>query len=279
MSHRVRSPLRVSSRARSRALGALLALGSGGAGCASPDVDKPVAPDMAGLVESYERPDAEFDEQDARLLVVALAAVDGLLDRTSLRTQLLDVLDDVIEQATDISDEQDDPLRLIDADGVMRVTRICSGWAPVSEPDLEENGSLQVTATFSDSTLDPVVWGAPSACRYLADDSEVELRPLSGSTDGVRVYWGNSVETADLSQRALLVDLTLDARIDGERIPLDFDFRSLPDEVIEYRLPIDGRSLIAQVAADGGVSVRAGNGTFDCGVDLECSPRSVSGEP
>jgi hypothetical protein len=189
------------------------------------------------------------------------------------------VLDDVIAQADDISDEEDDPLRLIDADGVMRVTRICSGWSRVSEPDLEENGSLQVTATFSDSALDPVVWGAPSACRYLADDSEVELQPLSGSADGVRVYWGNSVETADLSQRPLLVDLSLDARIDGERIPLDFDFRSLPDDVIEYRLPVGGRSLIAQVAADGGVSVRAGNGTFDCGVDLECSPRSVSGEP
>jgi len=279
MSHWVRFPLRVSPRARSSALRALIALGAGSTGCTSADVNKPVAPDMADLLESYERPDAEFDEQDARLLVVALAAVDGLLDRTSLRTQLLDVLDDVIEQADDISDEENDPLRLIDADGVMRVTRICSGWSAVSEPDLEENGSLQVTATFSDSTLDPVVWGAPSACRYLADDSEVELEPLSGSADGVRIYWGDSVETADLAQRALLVDLSLDARIDGDRIPLDFDFRSLPEEVIEYRLPLGDRSLIAQVAADGGVSVRAGNGTFDCGVDLECSPRSVSGEP
>jgi hypothetical protein len=272
------SPRRVNPCAPSSAFGALAALGACCA-CTSADVDKPVAPDMAGLVASYERPDAEFDEQDARLLVAALAAVDGLLDRTSLRTQLLDVLDDVIAQANDISDEENDPLRLIDADGVMRVTRICSGWSPVSEPDLEENGSLQVTATFSDSSLDPVVWGAPSACRYLADDAEVELQPLRSGEDGVRVYWGDSVESADLSQRALLVDLTLDARIDGARLPLDFDFRSLPDEVIEYRVPLGERSLIAQVAADGGVSVRAGNGTFDCGVDLECSPRSVSGDP
>ena len=273
MSCRVRLPSRVDLRATSRALAALAL-----AACTSAEVDKPVAPDMAALLQSYERPDADFNLRDAPELVVALAAADGLLERTRLRAELVDVLAEVIDQADDISDEEDDPLRLIDADGYMLVTRICAGYVSPPVPDLDENGALVVTATFSGSVLDPVVWGSADACRYLADDSEIELNLLRGSAEAVRVYWGESASAADLSERALLVDLNLDARIDGERVPLDFDFRSLADGAVEYRLPIAGRSLIAQVGADDRVSVRARNGTFDCGVDLECSPRSVSGE-
>src|SRR5688572_12545775 len=131
MSCRVRHLPRIEPRALcTGALGSLAVLGA----CTSAEVDKPPAPDMAALVQSYERPDADFDVGDAPELVVALATVDGLLEQTSIRSELVDVLAEVINQADDISDEEDDPLRLIDADGFMHVTRTCAGWDSPSVP-------------------------------------------------------------------------------------------------------------------------------------------------
>jgi hypothetical protein len=252
--------------------------------CGAPRIDKPSAPDMSRLVDDYEHPSATFDPSDAPGVIAAAAAVDGLLAQTDLRAQLVDVLDEVLDQADDYYTEDgtidtNGALDLrIRANGYMQVTRICSGWVSPETPDRDANGVLLITATFSRSSLDPIVWGSVAACRYLAAESRIEIEPASDSEDAVSVYWGEAVERQELEERALLVDLNLIAEIDGERLPLQFDFRSLSGGTLEYRLVQGERALIAQIADGAAVKVRAANGTFDCDTDLTCRP-SGGGEP
>jgi hypothetical protein len=239
---------------------------------------------MSQLVADYEHPSATFDPGDAPQVLAALALTDGLLAQTDLRTQLVDVLDEVLDQADDISNDDgsidtNGAIHLrIKADGYMRVTRICAGWGSVATPDRAANGALLVTATFNQRGLDPIVWGSIAACRYLAGETRVELDQASDSQDAVSVYWGESVQRQNLEERALLADLNLDAEVDGERLSLDFDFRSLADGTIEYRLPQGNRALIAQLDEGAGVTVRAANGTFSCDGGLSCRS-SGAGEP
>jgi hypothetical protein len=276
-----RQIVRGRARAREWLVRAVLTVAS--LACGAPRIDKPPGPDMSGLVEDYEHPSAAFDPSDAPGVIAAAAAVDGLLAQTDLRAQLVDVLNEVIDQTDDISEEDgtidtNGSLELrIKANGYMQVTRVCSGWASTAAPDRDANGALLITATFSRSSLDPIVWGSAEACRYLAADSRIEIDPASDSKDAVSVYWGESVNHQDLEERALLVDLNLVAEVDGERLPLQFDFRSLSGGTLEYRLVQGQRALVVQVADRAAVRVRAANGTFDCDVDLAC--RRSGGEP
>jgi hypothetical protein len=246
------------------------------AGCGGPHVVKPTAPDMSELVALYERPDAAFDSAEAADIASALVLVDTLLERTSLREQLVDVLRQVLDEASGLSEPDDDlPLR-IEADGYMLVTRICSGWAATASPDRTENGALLVNATFSERGLDPIVWGTAAACRYLSAGARVQLDQPFGASDAVSVYWGESVERENLEQRALLVDMNLAAAIEDQPLSLDFDFRSLENGNIEYRIPRRDGSLVAEVVGDR-VRLRAVDGTYDCDRALRCRELGAEG--
>ena len=241
-------------------------------------MDKPPAPDMSALVESYRRPTARFDAQRLPELVAAVVVVDELLDRTSLRTELVNVLRDVLDAAVDASTRVDDELNLdLVADGYMRITRTCAGWSSPPAPDRANNGALLVTATFTQRGLDPTLWGDAERCRYLSGDVQVELQQESGRSDAVRVNWGEAIEAESLDERALIVDMTLTAFLDGESLPLDFDFRSLGDGSIEYRIEQDDGSVIARIGSDNRVRLRAGNGTFDCD-ERDCAQIAPTGE-
>lgn len=232
---------------------------------------------MSELVAAYDRPDATFEPSQAPDIAAALVAVDALLERTSLRQQLVAVLIQVLDEATRLSDPEDDPPLRIEADGVMRITRVCSGWSAPMAPDRAENGALLVNATFSERGLDPTVWGSAAACRYLAPGGRVQLDQPLGAADAVSVYWGEPLEREKLEGRALLVDLNLAAAIEDQPLSLDFDFRSLENGNIEYRIPRDAGSLVAEVAGER-VHLRARNGTFDCDRRLRCREPGGSGE-
>jgi hypothetical protein len=246
--------------------------------CGEPRVDKPPAPDMTRLIESYQRPSATFEPGRVLELLTFARAANDLLDRTSLRTQLVDVLREVLDAAVDASTRVDDEVGIdFEADGYMRITRICTGWAATASPNRAENGALLVTGTFSERGLDPTLWGESERCRYLSGDVQVELVQDPGSTDAMKVYWGEAIEAATLDERALIVDMTLLARLDAQELPIDVDFRSLADGSIEYRIEQDGGSLVARIGGDERLLVRAGNGTFDCR-DVDCSRIADSGE-
>jgi len=252
------------------ALGGASVLGA--AACGTPHIDKPRAPDMGELIAAYAAPDAAFDASAADEIALAIGAIDELLARTDLREQLVDVLADVLDQATDLSDVQGDGVDFtFEADGYMRVTRICAGWAAPARPDRDVNGALLVTATFSQDGLDPIVWGSAETCRYRAGDVSIELDQVGASGDAVSVYWGSAPSGQAVSERTLLVDLNLEANIGGERLPLDIDFRSLVDGTLEYRIPRPDGSLIAHVGTENTVTLRAIDGTYVCDPELNCS--------
>ena len=265
------------------ALGSVAYLGAivlGALGCGTPHIDKPSAPDMAPLIAAYEAPDAAFDAGAAGEIALAIALIDELLARTALREQLVDVLADILSQASDLSDLEGSGVDFtFEADGYMRITRVCAGWARPARPDRDANGALLVTATFSQSGLDPLLWGAAEACRYSVGETQIELDRVGASADAVRVYWGDAPSNRALNERTLLVDLNLAATVDGERLPLDLDFRSLVDGTLEYRIPRQDGSLIARVGAGDTVTLRARNGTFDCDRELRCGDSRPAGEP
>jgi hypothetical protein len=252
-----------------------IAGGLGASGCSEARVDKPPAPEMTELIAAYTAPDAEFDSAAASDISLAIALIDELLARTDLREQLVDVLAEVLRQATDLSGGEDGAAVVsFDAGGYIRFTRICAGWALPARPDRSVNGALQLTATFSEAGLDPIVWGSAEACRYRVGDGQIELDQVATSAAAVSVYWGSAPSEQDVSERTLLVDLDLEATIDAERAPLDIDFRSLVDGTLEYRIPRPDGSLIARVGSGDGVTLRAANGSFECDAELRCERRA-----
>jgi hypothetical protein len=255
-------------------LSAGIAGGLAASGCSEPRVDKPPAPEMTALIATYAAPDAEFEPDAASDISLTIAAMDELLARIDLREQLVEVLAEVLRQATALSGGGEGAVDIsLEAGGYMRFTRICSGWTLPARPDRSVNGALLLTATFSEAGLDPIVWGSAEACRYRVGDAQIELDQVAASAAAVSVHWGSAPPEQDVSQRALLVDLDLEATIDAERSALDIDFRSLVDGTLEYRIPRPDGSLIARVGGPDGVTLRAANGSFDCDAELDCQRR------
>jgi hypothetical protein len=266
------NPTHATARRLWLALG--VAGGLGASGCSEPRIDKPPAPEMGELIAAYEAPDAAFDPAAASDIALAIDLSDQLLARTGLREQLVDVLAEVLRQASELSGGEDGSFDVsFEAGGYMRLTRICAGWTLPARPERDLNGALQLTATFSENGLDPIVWGSIEACRYRAGDAQIELDQGAASAAAVSVYWGSVPSEPDVSERTLLVDLDLEASIDAERVSLDIDFRSLADGALEYRIPRPDGSLVARVGAAAGVTLRAANGSFDCDAELDCSER------
>lgn len=245
----------------------------GAAGCSEPRVEKPPAPEMTELIAAYAAPDAEFEPGAAPDVALTISLIEQLLEQTDLREQLVDVLAEVLRQATELSGGEDGAADVsFDAGGYIRFTRICSGWTLPARPDRSANGALQLTATFSEAGLDPIVWGSAEACRYRVGDGQIELDQVAQSAAAVSVYWGSGPSDQAVSERTLLVDLDLEATIDAERTSLDIDFRSLVDGTLEYRVPRPDGSLIAHVGSADGVTLRAANGSFECDAELDCVP-------
>jgi hypothetical protein len=229
---------------------------------------------MGELVQSYEVPSAPFDPAEADELRGALAVFDALLERTAIATYVFDVLESVVNEteATGSEDEagDDDVDLTLEADGYLRVKRICDGWVAPAVPDVEANGQLDLTTTFTENGLDPVIWGNAASCRYLAGETRLELRQTAGSPYGISVYWGQGVEIDSLAETPLLFALNLTGVLGGEELALEIDFRTVTGREIEYRIERGGGSLVASIAADGTVTLRAENGRFECPDEMPC---------
>jgi hypothetical protein len=244
-------------------------------GCTPRGITKPEAPDMAPLVQSYEFPSASFESSDAGELRSALTVFDALMERTEIASRVFEVLENIVGE-TDVGDEteqaEDEGVDLtIEADGFLRITRICNGWVVPPVADADANGELELTATFTELGLDPVTWGNATRCRYLAGETQLELRQSPGSEYAVSVYWGAGVDLEALAERPLLVAMNLLGEIDDEQLDLRFDFRTVTGNEIEYRIETDEGSLVASVAEDGTLAVRARNGIFACPAEMPCA--------
>jgi hypothetical protein len=154
----------------------------------------------------------------------------------------------------------------LEAGGFLRVTRICPGWETSPVADRQRNGFQVLTARFTESGLEPVVWGDVERCRYRFGDSRIEIDAAAGSEYSLAV--SRPPAEADAGAPTLFV-LRLAVTLNGETTDLSTDFRVLP-EGVEYRLERDDGSLTARTDPDGSLHVRAANGRFVCDDALSC---------
>jgi hypothetical protein len=246
-------------------------------GCAPRGVVKPHAPDMTGLVESYESPTGVLDPDDTEALAATVALVNEGLARTELATRLRELLTELIKPVVPSDSDDDDGdsngFQLnVKANGYLKAVRICPGWTLPSEVD-PENGSIHATATFSEKGLDPVVWGTVVACRYRVGSTRVELSP-AGANDGLRVYWGEGIDRETIETRDLVFSINLRVDIDGDSLPLEVDFRVVDGGSFEYLVPVDSGTLVVRADDDGTFVLRSREGTFSCDESFDCDLES-----
>jgi hypothetical protein len=259
---------------RSALLAPLPAVGLVGVllGCSNSGVVKPHAPDMTALVESYDRPTGELDPRDTADIAAAVGVVGTLLDSTEILPRVRELLGDLLDPVNfDGVNESADKGGLnlnLKANGYLKATRICPGWASSPEVNLA-NGTILATATFSQRGPDPVVWGTVEACRYLVGGSRIELTP-GGAGDALRVYWGESVDQDSLDTQDLVLSVNLRAEVDGESAAAAVDLRVLGEGALEYRVPVGSGVVIARANDDGTFLLRTRDGNFACDDSFDC---------
>lgn len=240
----------------------------------------PDAPDMDALVQAYDQPSADFDPAEADEVRAALAVLDAVLERTGIASYFFDVLENVVgetESTAGGASEGEAADLTLEADGYLRIKRICNGWVAPAVPDAAANGQLDLTTTFTELGLDPVIWGNAMQCRYLAGQTRLELRQIPDSAYGLSVHWGEGVDLQSLVERRLVFALNLIGVVGEEELDLKFDFRTLTGRAVEYRIEQDGGSFIASVTRANTVLLRAANGTFECEQGLACLQLATEG--
>ena len=241
-------------------------------GCSNSGVVKPRAPDMTALVESYERPTGELDVRDSADIAAAVGVVGRLLDSTEILPRVRELLGDLLAPVNfeDVNESADNGGLNLDlrANGYLKATRICPGWASAPEVDLA-NGTILATATFSQRGPDPVVWGTVDACRYRVGSSRIELTPRADG-DALRVYWGEDVDQESLDTQDLVISVNLRADIDGESAAAAVDLRVLGEGALEYRVPVASGVVIARANDDGTFLLRTRDGNFTCDDSFDC---------
>jgi hypothetical protein len=239
-------------------------------GCSPPPLSIPDAPDMDALVEAYDQPSGEFDPAEEDEVRATLAVLGALVERTRVASYFFDVVENIVDETEDTAGGSEEAGLTLEADGYLRVKRICTGWVAPAVPDAEANGQLDLTTTFRESRLDPVIWGNAAKCRYLAGETRLELRQVPDTPYGIGVHWGVGVDIQSLAERRLLFALNLTGVVGEEELDLQFDFRTLTGRSIEYRIEQDDGSFVASINRADTVTLRAENGTFECEAGLAC---------
>ncbi len=238
------------------------------------DFEKPQPPDMSALVADYTTATGVLDSTSAALVVDAYADRAARVDALGIQDLVLPALQTALEAEEPQSGTkqlggalgQRRQALSLDADGTLRVTRICNGWEPEPVADKGKNGSLVLVANFSEDGLDPVVWGDANACLYLVGGAaRVVLDRGVERRGSVRVHLGKSTAPADVGKAPLLFDIALTASVDDAAVDASLDFRVDPDQgSVETRVATPDGHVLAQAGVSNGLTVRASNGTFEC---------------
>jgi hypothetical protein len=262
---------------KSLATGAWLALAL--AGCGAGELQLPPAPDMSALIASYEAPTAAID----------VTMIDQL--RTDVKARLvvlhLDWLPDLVADALTRLGAQLDANGLSDPnaspptnrpviDAVVRVDRVCMGWAdPPGPPDAAQNGDVSLTGVVEDGRLRPTLQGLATMCHARVQPSGVgalgEALAIDGFVDGTMdvYFYGRVPRTA--AETDVLVQIQGQIATSGQTVSGEVDFRvTYPDLTFTLTRP-DGEILVT-LAVDG-VTLQGTNATVHCAPDLSaCTP-------
>ncbi len=261
--------------------------------CGNDLPDKPVGPDMDALVAAYDAPTAALDQTVADELAVQLRDHLGITDSLAaveeqVRTLLEEVFEEDDGEASTLrrgeEETEDDGGRqvVLEGDGFAIIERVCAGWGPEPTIDEDANGSLRLTATFSEAGIDPVIWGELDGCREIIEGFQV------GADGGINVHTGAPLSLSRLGETPLLFQLLAEIEVDGEELPgQDLDFRLCPPGATECRPGTveamveraDGTHLnfLFDIESRDQLSVLAANGEWSCALDAgdaSCSDKS-----
>lgn len=275
-----------------RALPALALLGGallvGGCSRRAESESKPPAPNVSDVLQAFESPTLVVDDDVGAVLSPFIEEAIQLIEGLDLEGEVLDPIVEALEEETgeelDTSDDVADALfhpegkparvrrieqpAVLEGDGFMRITRICSGWG---EPvvDEEQNGQVVAILGFTEDGVDPVLWADFFACRYSTALGDAELSPGSGERGAqVILALGEAVPAQELVGHPIVFIVDVDATIDGEPLPIRLAFRNVyGDPRYELLLETDSGTAVLITEGDSLVGVRAENGTFACSAE------------
>jgi hypothetical protein len=238
--------------------------------CRQPSVDVPEPPDMGSVLAAYEAPSApltadtvaeivakqkEVFDQVQRLggLDPVLSALDVLGGDTRATTSLAGAgATDTVSSALQAGGVT------VTGDGFLTLTRICAGWAGATIPD-PGDGSIALTAVFSDEGFEAVVWGEARDCRYRIGGRDVLF-------DGqLRIHTGTLL-VGNAQGAELTIAFEGGAEVDGQDFAAAFDFRlALSSSRVEIDLGLaSGNVVFYADEATKTTGFRASNGVWTC---------------
>jgi hypothetical protein len=279
------------------------ALGCSLSGCANDGpirgVDKPTPPSLEATLAVYETPTAVLTVESLALTFASAAArsaaIDGLGVEQAVFQAVAAGLSEVearsasaaltVTNHTDSKRHESPPptqtpavaaqaqALTVQGNGYLYVERICDGWGPVPVPS-GENGQMELTIGFTETGVDPVVWGTLRSCRYRLGERQVLLEGTSPdpSFGDVRVFIGRNVQIASFGAflDPVLVELSARAFIDGNEVAGYFSYRiDLSSRAAETAVQVANGYVIVGFNPERGahVLVRAANGVFTCDIE------------
>lgn len=231
---------------------------------------------MDDIVSAYERPTGTFDSSAAAQVRAGLEARMEELEQSDLVKQLEEALGTTLEEAESgasarRSTPSDRQLLGFVGSGFLRATRICNGWTEPPVADKKTNGFMELVVGFTDSALDPVVFGTLSNCRYLAGGQRTEFTSANPNRSSLNIHLGDTKQSSDFGEHPVTFEINLQGEVAGDSVRLQFDFRVSPETgATEYRVDGDGGDIVVTLDPNRGMRVRARNGEFICGADLDC---------
>jgi hypothetical protein len=236
-----------------------------------PEVKKPKPPDVSATVARFESPTGTLDDQNLPEIVALLGPLTELLETTGLADLLSETLGSLAESpgaaggAGATGAEQSS----FGGEGWLRLTRICSGWTPGATPE-PANGTLSLTAGFTDDHLDPVVWGKAEDCHYLVAGRELTLGGSADEGSILTLWVGDDTRIADAASRPMIFSVHGTLTIDGKSEPLALDFGFNPSTLqVSFTVAAGDGEVVAELAGTELVAIRARNGDFACSTDSQ----------
>ena len=244
-------------------------------------VDKPAAPDMQSVLDAFAMPTGTVIPETLSGLISSVLERTNVIDTLQVDQLLLaslsEGLSDLQQRGQSASQAIErgqlqvtqQPIK-VQGDGFMVITRICDGWGPTPVPDVV-NGTVELTAGFTEQGLDEVVWGSIFACKYQLGTHAIQLDGLDPDprVADVRAYIGNAVtfQAAGTWTEPVIVDVAARVFVDGVEQLGRFTFKVDPTtRAFETIVPLADGNVVVSVPLDrtDAVAVRDAHGTFRC---------------
>ena len=206
-------------------------------------IEKPIPPDMSGLIEAYRNPTGELDADALNGVVTEITELLGDVDTAE---ELVAILEEIVDEALapdpeqaltgvlatggpDVQTAESVGTRrqgvTVQGDGFIAIRHICDGFGPDPDIDEDENGVIRLEATFSEQGVDPIVWGVLEQCKYMSGESELLL-------DGeANLHLGTlgalNLDQEEVAAAPILFELAMRVDVDSE---------TLLDEGLDFRV-------------------------------------------